>query len=235
MSTASRATLVDELVIANHVLHAQGIVDGFGHVSVRDTDEPGRFLLARSMAPALVTAQDILILDPDGEVIDGAGRQSYLERFIHSAIYRARPDVGAIVHSHSVSMIPFGVTRRPLRPIYHMCGFLGAGCALFEIREGAGETDLLIRNAALGVQLATALGNASVVLMRGHGSTVVGSSVRQAVFRAVYAETKAKLQAQSEAMGEVSYLSAKESELASAAVDTQIDRAWTLWRDALAK
>ena len=220
---------VDDLVVANHVLYQQNVLDGFGHVSARHPDNPERFLLSRSMAPALVTHDDILTLDADGEVIDARRRRSYLERFIHSAIYRARADVHAIVHSHSPSVIPFGVTGRQLRPVCHMTGFLGSGSAHFEIRDAAGSTDLLVRDARLGDALAMALGSSALVLMRGHGSTVVGSSVRQVVYRAIYAETNAKLQAQAESMGQVVYLDEGEAAASSALSEAQLERVWELW------
>jgi ribulose-5-phosphate 4-epimerase/fuculose-1-phosphate aldolase len=226
---APDSELVDKLVIANRILYQQGVVDGFGHVSVRHDKSLGRFLLARNMAPGLVRREDIVTFDLDGAALDAAGRRVYLERFIHGEIYRARPDVQAIVHSHSPSVIPFGVTRQPLRPVFHMSGFLGEGTALFEIRDVAGDTDMLVSNASLGVALAAALGSRSGVLMRGHGSTVVGSSLEQTVYRAIYAEVNARLQIQAMALGEVTYLNEQEAAKAAAINDTQLARAWELW------
>jgi ribulose-5-phosphate 4-epimerase/fuculose-1-phosphate aldolase len=228
MLTADRA-LVDKLVLANRILYRHGVVDGFGHVSARHDQSPEHFLLARNMAPGLVRRDDILTFDLDGEALDAQGRRVYLERFIHGEIYRARRDVQAVVHSHSPGVIPFGVTRQPLRPIFHMCGFLGEGAAAFEIRDVAGETDLLISNGPLGVALATALGACSAVLMRGHGSTVVGSSLEQAVYRAIYAEVNARLQLQATQLGEVTYLTAQEAGKAALMNDSQLPRAWELW------
>ncbi|HEX5863092.1 MAG TPA: class II aldolase/adducin family protein, partial [Casimicrobiaceae bacterium] len=167
--------LVDKLVAANRILYRQGVVDGFGHASARHDQSPDHFLLARNMAPALVRREDIVTFDLDGAALDAAGRRVYLERFIHGEIYRARPDVQAVVHSHSPNVIPFGVTKQPLRPVFHMSGFLAEGSALFEIRDVAGDTDMLISNGPLGVALAAALGSRSAVLMRAHGSTVVGA------------------------------------------------------------
>jgi HCOMODA/2-hydroxy-3-carboxy-muconic semialdehyde decarboxylase len=188
------AQLVEDLVAANRILADQGVLDGYGHVSARHDRDPAHFLMSRSLAPELVTAADIMEYGPDSEPVDPRGRASYLERFIHGEIYRVRPDVQAVVHSHSPSVIPFGATRQPLRPIFHMSGFLGDGAALFDIREAAGDTDMLISNGALGAALAKALGEKSAVLMRGHGSTVVGNSIEQAVYRAIYAEVNARLQ-----------------------------------------
>ena len=227
---APDAELVDKLVVANRILYRQGIVDGFGHVSARHDKSPGHFLLARNMAPGLVRRYDIITFDLDGTALDAEGRRVYLERFIHGEIFRARPDVQAIVHSHSPSVIPFGVTGQPLRPIFHMSGFLGEGAALFEIRETGGDTDMLIRDNRLGKALADTLGARSTVLMRGHGSTVVGTSIEQALYRAIYAEVNAKLQLQAVTLGEVNYLNPREAAMAAATNDTQLARVWELWR-----
>ncbi len=226
-------TLIDKLVLANRILYDQGVVDGFGHVSARHDKSPGHFLLARNMAPALVRRGDIVTFDLDGTALDAAGRRVYLERFIHGEIYRARPDVQAVVHSHSPSVIPFGVTQQPLRPVFHMSGFLGEGAALFEIRAVAGDTDMLVSNGRLGVALAAALGSRSTVLMRGHGSTVVATSLEQAVYRAIYAEVNAKLQLQAMTLGEVTYLNENEATKAAAINDTQLARVWELWQQAV--
>jgi HCOMODA/2-hydroxy-3-carboxy-muconic semialdehyde decarboxylase len=223
------SALVDKLVLANRILYRQAVVDGFGHVSARHDQSPDHFLLARNMAPGLVQRDDILTFDLSGAALDGRGRRVYLERFIHAEIYRARSDVRAVVHSHSPGVIPFGVTRQPLRPIFHMCGFLGEGAASFEIRDVAGESDLLISNGPLGVALARALGAHSAVLMRGHGSTVVGSSLEQAVYRAIYTEVNARLQLQATQLGPVTYLSLEEARKAALMNDSQLPRAWELW------
>src|SRR5579862_6005864 len=162
---AADPELIDDLVAANHILYNEGVVDGFGHISVRHDKASERFLLARSMAPGLVTAADIMQFDRDGEAIDAQGRTPYLERFIHSEIYKLRPDVVAVVHSHSPSVIPFGVVATRLEPIYHMSSFLGAGVPIFEIRDAAGPaTDMLVRNPALGAALAKTLGQCAVSL-----------------------------------------------------------------------
>ena len=225
--------LIDQLVIANRILYAQAIVDGLGHVSVRHDQTPGVFLLSCNRAPGLVKRADIACYDLDGNAVSETTERPYLERFIHSEIYRARPDVAAVVHSHSAGVIPFGVTGHRLRPIFHMAGFLGSGSAQFEIRDSGGDTDMLIRSPRLGRALADSLGDCTCVLMRGHGSTVVGASLEQAVFRAIYAETNAKLQMQSMAMGPVNYLTEQEAQLAAAANDGQIGRSWNLWRQRL--
>ena len=229
MPAAADRALVDKLVLANRILYRQGVVDGFGHVSVRHDQSSDHFLLARNMAPGLVRREDIVTFDLDGAAVDAAGRRVYLERFIHAEIYRVRPDVQSVVHSHSPNVIPFGVTGTPLQPVFHMSGFLAEGSALFEIRDVAGDTDMLISNASLGVALAAALGPRSTVLMRGHGSTVVGASLEQAVYRAFYAEVNARLQTQARQLGEVTYLNAVEAAKAAAINDTQLPRVWELW------
>ena len=223
--------LTENLVYANRILYDQGVVDGLGHVSVRNPTDPGVFMLSCNRAPALVKRQDIVCYDLDGNAVSEAAQRPYLERFIHAEMFRARPDVMAVVHSHSQSVIPFGATKHRLRPIYHMAGFLGSGSAHFEMRDVDGNTDLLIRNAMHGAALAKALGKSSLVLMRGHGCTCVGSSLEQVVYRAIYAEISAKLQMQALGLGEVTYLNEEEAQLASDTLDSQLLRSWTLWRD----
>ena len=232
-------TQIDDVVTANRILSDQGVVDGFGHVSARHVGNATRFLLARSMAPGLVTAEDIMEFNLDGNAIDPRGRALYAERFIHSEIYKAHLEIKAIVHSHSPSIIPFGVTSIPLRPIYHMSSFLGAGVPIFEIREAGGPaTDMLIRTPELGAALGRKVGKSAVVLMRGHGDVVVGASVEQVVFRAIYTEVNAKLEAQALLLGggEVNFLNAEEAANATATNNGVLSRPWELWkRQALAR
>lgn len=228
---ADRGTL-DDLAVANRILFDRGVVDAFGHVSIRHPQRPAHFLLARNMASALVTADDIMEFDADSEPCDSQGRNVYLERFIHGEIYRARPDVAAVVHSHSPSVIPFGIVPEvTLRPVYHMGGFLGESTPRFDIRCCAGDgSDLLIRDRRLGAALAESLGHHAVVLMRGHGSTAVGVTLRQAVYRAVYAEMNARLQADALRLGTPIYLTAEEAHAAAASNDGQVNRAWDMWK-----
>ena len=233
MSTHPDPALIDDLVVANHILVNQGVLDGFGHISVRDPANPQRFFIARSMAPALVQADDILACDLDSNVIDERGRKTYLERFIHGEIFKMRPDVNAVIHSHSPSVIPFGVTGARLRPICHMSGFLGATTPVFEIRHSAGEnSDLLVRSHALGKALAEVLGAHPVALMRGHGSVAVGSSIKQVVYRAIYTENNARLQAMSMPLGEVSYLTDGEASATAEMNDQHLARPWQMWKRA---
>ena len=224
-------SLQAEIATANRILAHHGVVDAFGHVSVRHPDRPGHFLLARNMAPATVTADDIMEFGPDSEPVDGDERRPYLERFIHGEIFRVRPDVISVVHSHSPSVVPFGVVPGVrLRPVFHMSGFLGRGAPVFEIRCCAGDaTDMLIRDRALGAALAMSLGQDTTILMRGHGSTVVGGSLHEAVYRAVYAEVNAKVQSAAMAMGEVTYLTEGEAHSSMAMNRGQLARPWNLW------
>ena len=223
--------VLSDLVVANHILVNEGVLDGFGHISVRDPSIPERFYIARSMAPALVTLEDLVSVDLDGVVHDAQGRHTYVERFIHSEIFRARPEVMSIIHSHSPAVIPFGVTGARLRPICHMSGFLGAVTPVYEIRHSAGETsDLLIRNQALGVSLAQCLGQANVALMRGHGSVTVGTSIQQAVYRGIYTESNARLQAIAAPLGEITFLTDAEAQATSDMNDQHLDRPWQMWK-----
>jgi HCOMODA/2-hydroxy-3-carboxy-muconic semialdehyde decarboxylase len=231
MTLNAHASVIDDLVVANHILVNEGVLDGFGHISVRDERHPDRFLIAQSMAPGLVTAADIVSCDLDGTVHDEQGRKTYVERFIHSEIYRSRPDVKAVIHSHSPAIITFGVTGARLRPICHMSGFLGSQVPVFEIRNAADEnTDLLIRNQALGKALAKDLGDNAVALLRGHGNVVVGFSIQQVVFRAIYTENNAKLQSEAMRQGNVNFLTEGEAEATARMTDEHLDRPWQIWK-----
>jgi len=223
--------LVEDLVVANHVLADVGVVDGFGHISVRHDKDPNRFLMSRSMAPALVKADDVLEYDLDSVAVDPKGKALFLERFIHGEIYKARPDVMAVVHSHSPSIIPFSVSRTRLQPIYHMSSFLGLDVPVFEIRDVAGQgSNLLVGSPQLGAALAKVLAGNTVALMRGHGSVTVGTSIPQVVFRAYYAEMNARLQAEAIKLGTVTYLTREEAAAAAKTNDALVARPWELWK-----
>src|SRR5215472_5649896 len=219
------------LVAANRILFDQGVVDGFGHVSARHDKDPGRYLLARSMAPALVTADDIMEFDLESTPIDQRGRAVYLERFIHGEIYKARPDARAIVHSHSPAVLPYANTKAQLRPMNHIAGFLGGGVPVFEIRDVAGPaSNMLISSPALGHALAAALGSHPVALMRGHGSVAAAQSVRHVVFRAIYTEVNARMESEALRLGEPTFLNDAEAEAAMKTNDALVDRPWDLWK-----
>jgi ribulose-5-phosphate 4-epimerase/fuculose-1-phosphate aldolase len=225
------AALIDDIVTGSRVLADFGVLDGFGHVSARNPANPNHFLMARSLAPALVTADDIMEFDLDGNAVDARGRSVFLERFIHAEIYKARPDVMAVVHAHSPGVIPFSISQVPLRPVYHNSAFLAAGVPVWDIRPEFGETDMLVRNSAIGKALAQALGDKPVILMRGHGDVAVGPSVKGAVFRAYYTDVNARLQAQAVALGgEPKYLTPGEGVKADATNMVVIDRIWNLWK-----
>jgi len=229
----TQATVIDDLVAANRILADQGIVDAFGHVSARDPNNPNRYLLSSNLAPELVTSMDIMEFDvATSDAIDPRGRPIYLERFIHGAIYRARPDVQSVVHSHSLAVIPFGIVSGvPLRPVYHMSGFLYSGVPVYDIRKDAGLTDMLIRNVELGAGLARTLGDKPVALLRGHGAVVVGPTIPIAVYRAIYTDVNARLQTQALALGgPITYLDPEEGRQFDAVVPQQVRRPWELWK-----
>jgi len=231
--SASRQ-LIQDLVAASRILAAHEVLDAYGHVSARSDRRPDRFFMSRSRAPALVAAADMMELDADSEPLPGERRKGFIERYIHGEIYRARPDAMAVVHSHSASVIPFGVTHTKLRPIYHMGSFLWSGTPVFEIREARPENDLLVRDRPLGRALAGTLGECACVLMRGHGMTVVGDSVPEAVFRAIYTEMNARLQLQAGQLeGPVEFLSDEEGRRATAANRGTLERPWELWKNSV--
>lgn len=224
--------LLEDLAVAYRILAMEGIIDAYGHVSIRHPGNPNRFLMSRSLGPALVTAADILEYDLDSTPVDPRGRTSVLERFIHGEIYRARPDVMVVVHSHAPSVIPFSVTQVPLRAVFHMATFLHSGVPVWDSRtvnDPAART-LLVRNAAIGRSLAAALGDKPVALLRGHGNVVVGPNLQIAVRNAIYTEVNARLLLAALSLGgPVTYISPEEG----AAVekmpgDTQ--RGWDLWK-----
>lgn len=224
---------VEELVIANRIVAAEKVCDAFGHVSMRHPDDPKKFLLSRGRAPELIEAKDIMIFALDGTTIEGKGKP-YLERFIHGAIYEARPDAQAVVHSHSYSVVPFSVIGEKLRPIMHVCATIGADVPVWDPQTNFGDTDMLIANMEQGRDLARALGPRTSVLMRGHGSTVAGRSLREAVYAAVMLEVNAQLQLKARAMGEVKFLT--EGEIAKIRERQDkgrpgegFDRAWQYW------
>ena len=223
--------LLEDIAVGSRVLADFGVLDGFGHVSARSPANPNHFLMSRSLAPALVTPDDIMEFDLDGNPVDARGRSVFLERFIHAEIYRARPDVMSVVHTHSAGVIPFSVSQVPLRAMYHNPSFLAVGVPVWDIRKDFGDTNMLVSNAAIGKSLAAALGDKPVVLMRGHGDVTVGPSVKVAVFRAYYTDVNAKLQAQALALGgEPNYLTPAEGEKADKTNLVVMDRIWNLWR-----
>ena len=225
--------LIEDLVAANRILALEGVLDGWGHVSVRHDRDPHRYLLSRSLAPELVGVEDILEFDLDNSPVEVAERDLYSERFIHGEIYKARPDVKAIVHTHAPPIIPFGVTSVALRPLYHRAAFIALGVPVFEIRDAAGMTDMLIRDPALGRALAKSIADKPAVLMRGHGATVVGPSIPRVVARSIFLALNARLQAQAMIMaqgGPINYLDPEEARLIEAREGYGLARAWNAWK-----
>ncbi|HVR89677.1 MAG TPA: class II aldolase/adducin family protein [Novosphingobium sp.] len=200
-----RAPLVvalDDLVAANRILANESVIDAFGHVSCRHPLRAGHFLMSRARAPALVEAADLMEFDGDGKPIDPAGRRPYIERFIHAAIYAARPDVRAVVHDHSVEIIPFGLSTTPLRALSHVGGIIGGPVPVWDIAEFVGpRSNLLVTSMAIGTSLARKLGTNPVVLLRGHGAVAVGRSIRQATIAAVNLNAQARIMQNTIALG----------------------------------
>ncbi len=224
---------IAELVVANHIIADLGVVDGFGHISVRSVKNPTHYFMSRSRAPASVTAADILEYDLDDHPITNNGMKPYGERFIHSEIYKTRPDVQSIIHSHSPAVIPYSVSDVALKPLSNTAGFLIREVPVFEIRETAGgATDMLVKNKDLGGALAKKLGSATVVLMRGHGMAVVGSSIKLAVAHAFYTERNAQLQTQAIQLGgKINFYTQDEAINAGNFIDSQVDRPWEIWQE----
>jgi ribulose-5-phosphate 4-epimerase/fuculose-1-phosphate aldolase len=235
LAEAGLDAVIDDLVAANRILYRQGVVDGFGHVTVRHPGNKDRYLMSASLAPGRVTKDDIMEFDLDSRPIDQRDRSIYSERFIHSEIYKARPDVHAILHSHSPTVIPFGASNVPLRPIVNTAGFLSPEVPVFEMRRVAGSRSLLVTDAKLGKALAETLGNRTVALMRGHGNVVVGPNIRRMVSRAIYTEVNARLQLQALALGSpIIYLDETEARAGEENRDKSerghsTDRTWQMW------
>ena len=225
----TRAAAIQDLVVANHILSNEGVVDAFGHVSIRDPANPNHYLIARSIAPGSVTIADIVELDLDSKPVAPTAPTLYQERFIHGEIYKARPDVMSVVHFHAPEVIPFSVTGVPLRAVLHVGGFLGNGPPVFEIRDAGGVTDMLVSNTKLGSALAKTLGAKPVALMRGHGAVAVAGGLHAAVGRAYYTNFNARLLMQALQLGKVTYLDPEEARLAGD--QNGFERAWDFWKN----
>jgi HCOMODA/2-hydroxy-3-carboxy-muconic semialdehyde decarboxylase len=223
--------VLEDLAAASRILTDQGVFDAAGHVSMRHPRDVERFLMSRSLAPALVTADDIMEFSLDCEACDARGRTPFIERFLHGEIYRKRPDVMAIAHGHCPSVIPFGLVATPMRATYHNAAFLAAGVPVFDIRDRFGATDIVISGSEKGAALAEALGDKSVVLLRAHGVVVVAPSLQAAVFRAVFTEISARVQLQAAVLGgPIAALDAEEGRKADAINLATVGRSWELWK-----
>ena len=223
--------LVGDLVIANHILANEGVVDSFGHVSIRHPANPERYLLAIARAPELIEAADIVEFTLDGEGIGLDGRRPYGERMIHGAIYEARPDVNAVIHNHSYDVIPFASTGTPLRPVMHTCGIIGADIPVWDIRKRFGDTDHLVVTMEQGRDLAARLGDRSIALMKRHGCVVAGNTLQETVMKAIYLQVNARLQLQAMHIGRPDFLTPEEIELCTATQLSPLglERSWEAW------
>jgi ribulose-5-phosphate 4-epimerase/fuculose-1-phosphate aldolase len=223
---------IDDLIIATKILVNEQVIDGFGHVSVRNPERSDRYFMTRDNFGGVNEENYIIELDLDSNPSNNNVKPS-LERFIHGEVYRARPDVNAIVHTHSPALIPFGVSKTPLQPLYHMCGFLAAGAPIFDIQHKHGMTNMLVQNSELGRDMALSLGKSALVLMRGHGATIVGSSLKEAVFRAVYATINAHLQPIAMQLGEPKFLNQEEAIKTDELHQAILSRPWDYWKSKL--
>ncbi|EUB99325.1 class II aldolase/adducin family protein [Rhizobium sp. CF080] len=222
-----------DLAAASRILYDHGVVDGFGHASMRHPENPELFLMSRSLAPALVTPKDIVEYDLDSQPCSADAPRGFIERFLHGEIYRARPDVNAIVHSHSPSVIPFSLVATPMRAMFHNSAFLAEEVPVFDIAQEFGATDMLVCDCAKGQALARTLGKRNVALMRAHGSVACGPTLEIAVFRAIYTEVNARIQHWTNGLapdGKIAALTPEEGELADEPNRTAGMRAWDLWR-----
>ena len=222
--------IVEELVTANRILAREGIVDSFGHISARHPDNPQRYLLSRSRAPDCIEAADIMEFTLDGTPVDAQGRAPYLERFIHGALYEARPDVMSVVHNHSESVIPFGVTGPKIKPIFHMGASIGHEVPVWDIARPFRRYGAAGGEHGDGARSREVYGAGATALMRGHGATVVGRNVRHAVYVSVYLEVNARLQKEAMAMGSIKFLTSGEvDKVAQRTGPYGINRAWENW------
>jgi HCOMODA/2-hydroxy-3-carboxy-muconic semialdehyde decarboxylase len=227
------AEFIADLAAASRILAARGVVDAFGHISHRHPDAPDRYFMSRAMAPALVTPDDIIEYDLDSEPCNAAGRGSFLERFIHGEVYKARPDINSVVHSHSPSVIPFGLVDTRIEAMFHNAAFLANGVPVFDISEKFGATDMLVSDIPKGIAFAECLGGKDVALMRAHGSVACGPTLQAAVFRAVYTEVNSRVQHWTVALsggGPMATLDEEEGRLADVPNKGASMRAWELWR-----
>jgi len=223
---------IEDLVAAYRILAEHGVIDAYGHVSVRSERDPNRYFLAGHVAPENVTEDNIIEYDLDSNPVDARGRESVRERFIHGEVLKARPEVMSVVHSHSHTVVPFSVTEVPLRPVFHMAAFVGEGLPNYEIRDFQKGTDLLVKTPFLGQALAKTLGGAPAALMRGHGATVVGENLPRAVGRSIYLEINARMQMHAMAIagqgGKITYID--EAEVKASNPVQNYNRAWPAWR-----
>jgi ribulose-5-phosphate 4-epimerase/fuculose-1-phosphate aldolase len=231
------AELCHELAVANRILAHEGMIDAFGHVSVRHPDDPGRYFLSRSRSPELVQPADILEFDLDSQPVEPPTAHLYAERVIHGEIFKARPDVVAVCHHHAAAVMPFCISGDPIVPVFHLGASMGAVAPFWDSRDDFGDTNLLVVKPAEGASLARALARHSMVLMRRHGATVVGSSLRELVFRTIYSCDNARYLSEAKRLGNFGPLTPGEIEMAQAIyqLPNAQSRAWEYWATRLAK
>jgi len=232
--------IIDDVVVANRILANENILDGLGHISARNPQRPDHFFLARDLAPGLVTSADLVEYDLDGNPVDAKAPQGYRERYIHAAIFKARRDVNAVVHSHMPSILPYTDSTVALRPMYHMAAFLVPGVPMFEIRTVQGQEGMLIDNNKVATALAQTLGNKTVALIRGHGAVIVGTTVPDAVSNAIFLDVNARVQSQAIALGggKLSYLTqadvgaptANQQPATQPGAPGYYPRSWGIWK-----
>ncbi len=233
----SLATAREEVAIANRILANEGLLDAFGHVSMRHPSNAERFLISRHRAPELVDAGDIVELNLDGEPAVPTNFRLYGERIIHAAIYRARPDVNGICHHHAPSVLPYAIARAELKPVYHLGALMGPKVPYWDSHDEFGDTALVVVTPEEGASLAKALGPYWMILMGRHGATVAGASLREMVFRTIFSARNAELQTQARLVGGVNALSEAEAAKAMAynLRPAPMERAWDYWVMRLAK
>lgn len=221
---------LEELVTANRILAREGVVDSFGHISIRHPDNPNHYLLSRSRAPECIEVDDIMEFTLEGECVDLQGRDPYAERAIHGSVYEARPEINSVVHNHSPSVIPFGVTGAAVKPVFHMAAGMGTDVPIWDSRTHFGDTTLLVTTMEMGRDLAGMLGEKRAALMRGHGCVVVGKSAREVVFSSIYLEVNSQLQLQANTLGDITFLSDGEVEaILNRRGPYTFERAWESW------
>src|ERR1700737_887673 len=225
---------IQDLVVANRILAREDVVDAYGHVSVRNPNNPQHFFISRSLAPDLVERGDIVELGLDGQPVRDEKRTLYLERFIHAAIFEARPDIQAVVHAHAEDILPFGIAQAtPLRPVIHSGSFIGSNVPVWDIAEKFGDTNLLVTNINQGRDLAKCLGANNVALMRGHGFASAGRSLIEVVRMSVYLPRNARALLRAKHLGgDIKYLSQGEIDARNrgySAYSPETWRAWEYW------
>jgi 3-hydroxy-2-methylpyridine-4,5-dicarboxylate 4-decarboxylase len=229
----TRQQAIEDVVAANHILGNEDILEAFGHVSIRDPENPDQFLLSRSLAPQFVTADDVMIYDFDGNLKSESDCKSYAERILHGQIYKARPDVNAICHNHAMALLPFSTTGVEIRPIVHIGCMFHEGIPFYD--EYDVSDGMLIKNKTEGERIARSLGDKRALLLRGHGVIVVGTGVREMVMSSIYLTYNAQIQQQSHQLGTPKYLSYEEGRAATEIMFSELalERAWGYWKGRL--